>query len=220
MDQVFADPSGAALYVRQALFDGVEQVGNPPGDLVTGGRINVNNSLQLIMNDCGSCPTPLRRHRGGDGRGRGDVLLEQHGDGPVQRAVPPGRHQHPGELPHAINMGVQGERPDACTAYEFQVEAPVRHHHERLGPSVLLEPPVEPVPTITLDNEEVFCEGDQVTLTSSAATNLWSTGETTASIVVTRQAPTPWMVWGFVTRPVVRPWTSSCWTSCCPPPTT
>ncbi|MCB0795150.1 MAG: S8 family serine peptidase, partial [Flavobacteriales bacterium] len=58
MDQVFSDPAGAALYVRQALFDGVEQVGNLPGDVVTDGRINTFNSLQLIMSDCGACPTP------------------------------------------------------------------------------------------------------------------------------------------------------------------
>lgn len=48
------DPDGAALAVRQALFSGVEQVGNLPGTIVTGGRINANNSLQYIITNCAS----------------------------------------------------------------------------------------------------------------------------------------------------------------------
>jgi len=48
------DPDGAALAVRQALFSGVEQVGNLPGTIVTGGRINSNNSLQYIITNCAS----------------------------------------------------------------------------------------------------------------------------------------------------------------------
>jgi Subtilase family len=48
------DPDGAALAVRQALFSGVEQVGNLPGSVATGGRINANNSLQYIITNCAS----------------------------------------------------------------------------------------------------------------------------------------------------------------------
>lgn len=58
MDLVHSDPQAGALYVRDALFNGVEQVGNLPGNTTTGGRINSNNSLQLIMNGCGDCPRP------------------------------------------------------------------------------------------------------------------------------------------------------------------
>ncbi len=58
MSLVRSDPRQGALYVRQALFDGVEQVGNLPGNCVTGGRINSYNSLLSIMNDCGVCPAP------------------------------------------------------------------------------------------------------------------------------------------------------------------
>ena len=43
-----------------------------------------------------------------------------------------------------------------------------------------------PEPTITADGPLEFCDGDSVVLTSSAAESyLWSTGETTQSIVVT-----------------------------------
>lgn len=53
-----ADPTEAALRVRQALFDGVDQVGNLPGNTVTGGRINAFNSVQIVMDSCETCPAP------------------------------------------------------------------------------------------------------------------------------------------------------------------
>ena len=46
------DPQGAADAMRTALFAGVEQVGNLPGQTVTGGRINANNSVQYVVNNC------------------------------------------------------------------------------------------------------------------------------------------------------------------------
>lgn len=52
------DPQEAALRVRQALFDGVDHVGNLPGNTVTGGRINAFRSVQLLMDSCSSCPAP------------------------------------------------------------------------------------------------------------------------------------------------------------------
>ncbi|MBK7087319.1 MAG: S8 family serine peptidase [Flavobacteriales bacterium] len=48
MSLVQSHPAQGALYVRDALFDGVEQVGNLPGQCVTGGRVNANNSMQPI----------------------------------------------------------------------------------------------------------------------------------------------------------------------------
>jgi serine protease len=56
MSLVHADPAAGAMYVRQALFDGVDHVGNLAGQTVTGGRINAGNSMALIMQGCGSCP--------------------------------------------------------------------------------------------------------------------------------------------------------------------
>ena len=46
------NPQGAADAMRTALFAGVEQVGNLPGQTVTGGRINANNSVQYVLNNC------------------------------------------------------------------------------------------------------------------------------------------------------------------------
>jgi hypothetical protein len=58
MSLVHSDPAAGALYVRDALFDGVDQAGNLPGQTATGGRINSSNSLELIMAGCGPCPAP------------------------------------------------------------------------------------------------------------------------------------------------------------------
>jgi len=66
MALVQADPQEGALYVRQKLFEGVEQAGNLPGNTVTGGRISSGNSMQLIMAGCGTCPAPY----GGGGTAR------------------------------------------------------------------------------------------------------------------------------------------------------
>lgn len=54
MDLVTSDPEGAALYIREQLFSGVDVGGNLVGQTVTGGRINANNSMQLVMAGCGS----------------------------------------------------------------------------------------------------------------------------------------------------------------------
>ncbi|MBP9078889.1 MAG: S8 family serine peptidase [Flavobacteriales bacterium] len=52
------DPTEAALRIRQALFDGVDHVGNLPGNTVTGGRINSFNSVQILLDSCQACPAP------------------------------------------------------------------------------------------------------------------------------------------------------------------
>ncbi|NQX91792.1 MAG: S8 family serine peptidase, partial [Flavobacteriales bacterium] len=49
---VAADPQAGADYVRQVLFDGTDPVPNLQDECVTGGRLNVNNSIQLIMQAC------------------------------------------------------------------------------------------------------------------------------------------------------------------------
>ncbi len=54
-----ADPKEAALLVRQYIFDGVDPNQSLEGITVTGGRLNVYNSLQLVLENCGPCPQPF-----------------------------------------------------------------------------------------------------------------------------------------------------------------
>lgn len=52
-DLAMSDPQAAADLVRTALLDGVDPVSNLTTETVTGGRLNANNSLQLILGGCG-----------------------------------------------------------------------------------------------------------------------------------------------------------------------
>lgn len=59
MDFVKADPQGAAEVVRDALYDGVDQTAQLLTMTTTGGRINANNSVQLLYDAyCSACNTP------------------------------------------------------------------------------------------------------------------------------------------------------------------
>ena len=57
-DLVRNDPAAAALLARQYLLEGVTPNNSLMDITVTGGRLNVHNSLQLLLADCGSCIPP------------------------------------------------------------------------------------------------------------------------------------------------------------------
>ncbi len=50
------DPQQAADMVRGYIFDGVDPIGNLAGETVTGGRLNLRNSLDLALLNCGPLP--------------------------------------------------------------------------------------------------------------------------------------------------------------------
>ncbi len=52
------DPPAAALLVRSYILDGVDPNVSLDGITSTGGRLNVNNSIQMLMDSCGACPPP------------------------------------------------------------------------------------------------------------------------------------------------------------------
>ncbi len=54
--QAIADPSGTALLIRNALFDGIDIIPNLVNETKYGGRVNAFNSLNLILQNCGPCP--------------------------------------------------------------------------------------------------------------------------------------------------------------------
>ena len=53
MELALGNPQAAADVVRGYIFEGVDVVDNLIGETVTGGRLNVNNSLQLALANCG-----------------------------------------------------------------------------------------------------------------------------------------------------------------------
>jgi serine protease len=52
------DPAAAALLVKEYILNGVDPNISLDGITFTGGRLNVNNSIQTLMDSCGSCPPP------------------------------------------------------------------------------------------------------------------------------------------------------------------
>lgn len=52
------DPSAAALLVRDYILDGIDPNVSLDGITFTGGRLNINNSIQMLMDSCGICPAP------------------------------------------------------------------------------------------------------------------------------------------------------------------
>jgi hypothetical protein len=53
MELALSNPQGAADVVRGYILDGTDEVSNLIGETVTGGRLNVNNSLGLALANCG-----------------------------------------------------------------------------------------------------------------------------------------------------------------------
>ena len=182
MALVHADPEEGALYIRQKLFEGVEQVGNLPGNTVTGGRISSGNSLALIMAGCGTCPAPFGANVARQGT---DAIYgwSSTGAGPFNV-----RYRELGAPDWIELMGIVDDEvtipgTDPCTTYEFQVQVVCDSEISDYSASTLLDPPAEAAPSIAASGFPVFCAGDAFTLTSSVASNiLWSSGEQTAII--------------------------------------
>lgn len=58
MTLVRSDPAAAALWMRDVILGGVDVRPALTNLTATGGRLNVFNSLQLLLQDCGSCLPP------------------------------------------------------------------------------------------------------------------------------------------------------------------
>ncbi|MEZ4808372.1 MAG: S8 family serine peptidase [Flavobacteriales bacterium] len=184
MGLVHADPAAGALYVRDMLFDGVEQVGNLGGQTVTGGRISAGNSMQAIMNACGTCPAPFGATVALSGN-EASYAWTSLSEGPFNV-----RYRVLGQPDWTEVMDVPTASfvvgsIDPCATYEFQVEVMCEGETSGYSPSTLLIPPVEAPPVISLSGYPVACEDAPVTLTSSASgVNTWSNGSSGQSITV------------------------------------
>jgi hypothetical protein len=185
MDLVLSDPQSGALYVRQMLFDGVDQVGNLPGQTVTGGRINAGNSMELIMAACGACPAPTGGSVSLSSATSATYTWNSFVGGPYTVRY---RQQGATDWTEVGPLGdntftATGLQP--CTPYEFQVQSECDGEPGDFGATALLTPPAAVTPVVFIDDFPVFCEGGSVTLSSSVAIgNTWSTGATSQSISV------------------------------------
>ena len=58
-DMVKENPANAALYIRELILQGVKPNKFLDSLTATGGQLNLNNSLQLLMDNCGNCAVPF-----------------------------------------------------------------------------------------------------------------------------------------------------------------
>jgi len=58
-DLTKSNPAAAALLVRQYILEGVKPNAAIDTFVATGGQLNLFNSLELLMGNCGPCPIPL-----------------------------------------------------------------------------------------------------------------------------------------------------------------
>ena len=185
MSLVQSDPMAGALYVRQMLFEGVDQVGNLPGNTVTGGRINAGTSMQLIMAACGACAAPYGTAVQATAVDQALYSWNSFTGGPFTV-----RYRELGATDWTVVAGVDdpflevsGLTP--CASYEFQVESACDDDGSGFTTSTLLIPPVLAQPTIALASYPVICSGESITLTSSNPIgNTWSNGAQGQSISV------------------------------------
>lgn len=127
------DPEEAARRVRNALFAGVDQVGNLPGNTVTGGRINAFNSVQLLMDTCAACPAPYNLAASSATIGSATLTWN---------ALPgtyTARYRLQGvtpwtEVPGLTNDSVDLSGLGTCDVYEFQVAADCDSAASDFGP--------------------------------------------------------------------------------------
>ena len=137
MSLVNADPQEGALYVRQALFTGVEQVGNLPGNCVTGGRVNSNNSLEWIMANCGSCPAPYNLTATNDGLGTATFYWSSTASASFNVRYRPEGSIDWITIPDVGTTSVSIGDVVLCTSYEFQVEGICDGETSGFGPSYI-----------------------------------------------------------------------------------
>lgn len=130
------DPEEAALRICDALFAGVDQVGNLPGNTVTGGRINAYNSVQLLMDSCAACSVPYNLTATSDAIATAVIGWN---------ALPGGytlRYRALGTAPWTEVTGIDDTNAAlsglaVCQAYEFQVAADCGTETSAFSPTLL-----------------------------------------------------------------------------------
>jgi serine protease len=121
MALVNADPAEGARYVRDKLFEGVEQVGNLGGQTVTGGRISAGNSMTLIMNACGACPGAFNLAANSQAIGTSTLSWNAPTSGTFDVRYRPVGSDTWTTVNGLNNPSLEVTGLSACTAYEYQV---------------------------------------------------------------------------------------------------
>lgn len=164
-----ADPEAAALLARQYILDGVDPNESLEGITTTGGRLNLKNSLDLLMADCatGGCLPPFNLSAV-----QADVSYLLSWESFAEDITFNLRYRVVGqteweEFNNLINTSVVLSDLELCTNYEFQVQANCEDETSEYSGSVVwttdgcCEPP-STVLVANSDDETVSVEWNTV----------------------------------------------------------
>lgn len=119
-----SDPEAAALLARQYILDGVDPNASLDGITTTGGRLNIKNSLDLLMADCatGDCFPPYNLTASAEGS-NSTLSWESFEEGVTYNL----RYRAVGDpdwitIPSVVNNAFVLSDLTLCTAYEFEVQ--------------------------------------------------------------------------------------------------
>jgi serine protease len=123
MELVHSDPAAGALYIRNALFNGVDVIDGLVGMTATGGRINASNSMAHIIGECGGCPAPFALNTNvADSAVVELSWIAVNGDAFDVRYRPVGTNEW-SEVTGIEDTDLLLEGLIPCAMYEFQVSA-------------------------------------------------------------------------------------------------
>lgn len=134
-----ANPAAAATQVRNYILNGVDPNASLNGITSTGGRLNLFNSLNLLMNDCGPCPPALSLSASEitDTEALLNWIPGINADSSTIRWRETGSPNW-NIVTNAINPYLISGL-EACTEYEFQVEAVCENENSGFTESFIFE---------------------------------------------------------------------------------
>ncbi len=121
-----ANPAQAAIMVRGYILSGIDPVSNLVGEVSTGGRLNVFNSLNLILGECvsGDCPAPFAVADAPVPASPDRLMTwSSIGNGPFEI-----QYRVQGNLNWSTLSNIQGQSAtlsslEFCASYEYQIRA-------------------------------------------------------------------------------------------------
>lgn len=169
-----SDPEAAALLARQYILEGVDPNASLDGITTTGGRLNIKNSLDLLMADCatGGCFPPFNLAVEQSDLNYILTWAEVEDVSSYNLQYRPVGEDQWTEMPGLVNNALVLSDLDLCTEYEFQVQSDCGDETSEFTPSTTwttdgcCEPPIL-VNAVSLSESSITVAWDGVLAANS-----------------------------------------------------
>jgi len=121
-DLAMSDPGQAALLVKEFILSGVKPNESLMDITVTGGKLNVNNTMLLLENFCGDCPFPVSVDIDLQGTDKAMLTWTVPTDSTDFDIVFRARGEEQWDTMFNIQSPVLMDELEACTSYEFKIK--------------------------------------------------------------------------------------------------